>query len=154
MHDSRVFTHSGVQQILNGTEPGTKILADSAYSLQEHVLVPYRDDGAMTLEEIRYNRIAAALRQTIERAIGLLKMRWRILLDKCPLRRVRMIPYLIVACCVLHNICLLREDDPNWIVPGAPPVAPPYPGPLQPTNRSRREGVAERHRITTLLNNM
>lgn len=99
-------------------------------------MVPYRDDGALALEEVHYNRIAATLRQTVERSIGLLKIRWRILLDKCPLKRIRMIPYLIVAFCVLHNVCLLR-DDQEWQIPGAPPIVTPYPGPLEPDAYSR-----------------
>lgn len=115
-------------------------------------MVPYRLDGPRTREEIHYNRIASGLRQIVERAIGLLKMRWRILLDRVPLHRVHMIPYYIINCIILHNICLLREGD-QLEMPGVLPLAGVHEGPLQPTPQSRRLGVQERHRITMLLNN-
>lgn len=46
----------------------------------------------------------------IERAIGSLKIRFRILLDCLPLTDVKKIPEFIIACCVLHNICILKDD--------------------------------------------
>lgn len=46
----------------------------------------------------------------VERAIGHLKIRFRILLDCLPLTNVKKIPEFIIACCVLHNICILQND--------------------------------------------
>lgn len=46
----------------------------------------------------------------IERAIGLLKGRFRSLLDTLPMKRTDLIPKYIVACCILHNICLIKDD--------------------------------------------
>jgi len=46
----------------------------------------------------------------VERSIGLLKARFRILLDKLPMKRIDLIPNYIMACCVLHNICLMKND--------------------------------------------
>ncbi|KYN50183.1 hypothetical protein ALC62_03232 [Cyphomyrmex costatus] len=47
----------------------------------------------------------------IERAIGSLKMRFRILLDCLPLTDIKKVPEFILACCVLYNICLLQNDE-------------------------------------------
>lgn len=47
----------------------------------------------------------------IERAIGLLKGRFRSLLDRLAMTRVDLMSNYIIACCVLHNICLLQNDD-------------------------------------------
>lgn len=52
----------------------------------------------------------ARTRQTIERAFALLKGRFR-RLKYLHMARVDLIPATILACCVLHNICLNYEDD-------------------------------------------
>lgn len=46
----------------------------------------------------------------VERAIGQLKIRFRILLDCLPLTHLKKVPEFIIACCVLHNICILQND--------------------------------------------
>lgn len=46
----------------------------------------------------------------VERALGLLKGRFRSILDKLPMTRTDLIPKYIVACCILHNICILQND--------------------------------------------
>jgi len=46
----------------------------------------------------------------IERAIAQLKIRFRILLECLPLTDLKKVPEFIIACCVLHNICILQND--------------------------------------------
>lgn len=46
----------------------------------------------------------------VERTIGLLKGRFRSLLDTLPMRRTDLIPKYVCACCILHNICIIRND--------------------------------------------
>jgi hypothetical protein len=52
----------------------------------------------------------------IERAFGMLKGRWRILLKRVdtPLRHV---PNLITTCLSLHNYCIIHKDNFNmqWV---------------------------------------
>ena len=86
------------------------LLGDTAYTIQRHVMVPYRDNGHLTAAETRFNKKLSSARMIVERSIGLLKGRWRCLLDKLPMKRIDLIPRYIIACCVLHNICLLRRD--------------------------------------------
>ncbi|XP_011685790.1 PREDICTED: uncharacterized protein LOC105448748 [Wasmannia auropunctata] len=57
----------------------------------------------------------------IERAFGLLKGRFRSLLTVLDMERVDIIPSMILACCVLHNICLLRGDEFEDINPNNVP---------------------------------
>ena len=47
----------------------------------------------------------------IEKAFGLLKRWWRSLLNNLAINRTDFTPYHILACCVLHNICLLNNDE-------------------------------------------
>jgi len=56
-----------------------------------------------------YNRTLSAARSCIERAFALLKSRWR-RLKYLDMSRVERIPYVIIAGCVLHNVCILNND--------------------------------------------
>lgn len=114
----RVFRYCGLQERCNEEyfPDDTHLLADSASSLQTRVMVPYRDNGHLGVEERYFNRILSAARMLIERAIGLLKMRWRILLDRQPMTKTILIPFYILACCILHNICIQRNDEFDYSV--------------------------------------
>lgn len=47
----------------------------------------------------------------IERSFAHLKGRWRSLLHVLAVNDIKFASYQIFACCVLHNICLLRRDE-------------------------------------------
>ncbi|KAI4454271.1 hypothetical protein MML48_10g00001239 [Holotrichia oblita] len=114
VHDQRVFRLSEVHGYLGDAEKfhdDCHIIGDSAYKLHENLLVPYRDNGHLTERQRNYNFCHASARIAIERAFGFLKGRFRSLLTVLPMRKVDLIPAHIIACCVLHNICLLRGDD-------------------------------------------
>lgn len=145
----RVFRYSGLQQRCNQQyfPYNTHLLGDSAYTLQKHIMVPYQDNGHLTVEETYFNTTLSSTRMMVERSIGLLKGRWRFFLDKLPMKRTDLIPYYIVCVCVLHNICLKREDSfeypiiiPNTIDENA--------GPMEAPNNLKQEGIEKRRRIT------
>lgn len=140
----RVFRYSGMQQICSPQffPPNTHLLGDSAYTLQENVITPYKDNGHRTLEQLYFNRCLSGARATVERSIGLLKMRWRILLDKCPIKRMEMQPFVIFACCILHNICLMRDEE--LILPVFAPETEEEDGPLFPTRNQQLLGSQKR----------
>ena len=73
------------------------------------LITPFRNNGHLTAQQLRFNRALSKLRQKIERAISLLKGRWRKLLPLDHLD-VELEVYIIVAACVLHNFCLLHDD--------------------------------------------
>lgn len=58
----------------------------------------------------RFNQSHSETRQVIERAFALLKGRFR-RLKYLHMNRVNVIPKTILACCVLHNICLNKMDE-------------------------------------------
>ena len=64
----------------------------------------------MSDNQKKYNYLHSTARVTVERCIGLLKGRMRSLLHCLPMTRVDLIPEYIVACCVIHNICVMRQD--------------------------------------------
>ena len=70
---------------------------------------PYRDNGHLTEDETYFNSVLSSLRQTVERSIRLLKGRWRKLQHMDHLN-LKLIVLLVIAACVLHNVCLLHDD--------------------------------------------
>lgn len=65
----------------------------------------------MTEGQKNFNYCHSTARIAIERAFGLLKGKFRSLLTVLDMERVDHIPDFIIACCVLHNLCLLKHDD-------------------------------------------
>lgn len=114
VHDQRVFRLSEVADYIESDDKfprNSHLVGDSAYVLHEHLLVPYRDNGHLTRRQKNYNFCHSSTRIAIERAFGLLKGRFRSLLTVLDMERVDLIPDFILACCALHNICLLNKDE-------------------------------------------
>ncbi|XP_060834645.1 uncharacterized protein LOC132917775 isoform X2 [Rhopalosiphum padi] len=114
VHDQRVFRLSDLNEdIHNPTKfpNNSHIIGDAAYTLHKRLLVPYRDNGHLTEKQENFNFCHSSARMAIERSFGLLKGRFRSLLTTLAMERVDLIPKYIIACCVLHNICLLKNDD-------------------------------------------
>lgn len=72
------------------------------------LLTPFKNNGHLTAVQIRYNEKHSGTRQVIERALGLLKGRWR-RLKSLEMEAVEEIPSVVSAGCVLHNFCLLAD---------------------------------------------
>lgn len=110
---TRVFRLSSLQEYINNPVKfpnNTHLIGDAAYALHKCLLVSYSDNGHLTQRQKNYNLCHSSTRMVIERAFGLLKGRWRSLLHVLAVNRVDFVPYHILACCVLHNICLLQKD--------------------------------------------
>lgn len=114
VHDQRVFRLSELKNYLNDATKfpnRSHLVGDSAYTLHEHLIVPYRDNGHLTRKQKNFNFCHSSARMAIERSFGFLKGRFRSLLTTLDMKRVDLIPKYIIACCVLHNICLLKNDE-------------------------------------------
>lgn len=118
--------------------------------MQRNVIVPYRDNGHLTVEQIYFNKVLSSTRMMVERSIGLFKCRWRLFLGKVPMRRTDLIPYYIMAGCVLHNICLKLNDtfDFHVVVPEPRDTDEP----LEVSNENKHEGNTKRENICEILN--
>lgn len=86
------------------------LLGDSGYPLEPWLLTPFSHPVNGSLES-RYNTKFNSARSVVERAIGMLKGRWRCL---CKQRMLHYKPTtsskIINACSVLHNICIENFD--------------------------------------------
>ncbi|XP_066582413.1 putative nuclease HARBI1 [Prorops nasuta] len=116
VHDARVWQNSKIKLVIDNEcdryfPNNTHLLGDSAYPLYKILLTPYKDNGHLNEIQINYNRKFCSTRMIIERTFGLLKGRFR-KLNYIYMFNTDMIPSVILACCILHNICIENDDDP------------------------------------------
>ncbi|XP_068692935.1 uncharacterized protein [Montipora foliosa] len=103
--------HSPTRRI-GSTQVKPLIVADPAYKLTTWCLKPFPQARALSDSQRNFNKSLRSARAVVERAFGLLKGRW-CLLNKLD-ESVEKMPSTIMACCILHNICL-EVNDPTAI---------------------------------------
>ncbi|XP_018407209.1 PREDICTED: putative nuclease HARBI1 [Cyphomyrmex costatus] len=113
-HEARVWRESPIGQALTEDPTllpeGTHIIGDSAYSLQTYLLTPFRDNGHLSPRQKLYNKKLSSKRVVIEQGFGRLKVRFRRLkfLNMSLMNEMKIV---VVAACVLHNICIRYNDE-------------------------------------------
>lgn len=112
IHDARVLKLSDICDELPGICEGGKyhILGDGAYPIREWLIIPFKDYGNLSAKEKQFNKMLSATRVLIENAFGLLKGRFRQLIE-IDLHTVDKISKFIISCCVLHNLCIDNNDN-------------------------------------------
>ncbi|KAE8741563.1 hypothetical protein FOCC_FOCC012900 [Frankliniella occidentalis] len=74
--DARMYRRSPLSQIMLRQQnfmDGFHLLGDGAYPLTDKLLIPYKDNGNMTLRQRTHNRTLSKCRSAVERAFALLK---------------------------------------------------------------------------------
>ncbi len=129
MHDSRMLRNTWIYDAGNDKEimqtpvyplTATKsikpyLVGDAAYPMHDWLIKPYQYAPNMDHEEKVFNLALSQARVSIERAFGILKGRWRILLDKV-LLEPSYVADIVTACSVLHNICQDRKEPIEEVV--------------------------------------
>ena len=120
VHDARVFRNCPVYLAANANRAAvfpnnSLLLGDSAYPLKAWCMTPFKGPNQPP-QNVRYNTIHSVTRQVVERAIGLLKGRWRLLQGTLNMTGDEVMVDTILACCVLHNICLSHDDDLDYFI--------------------------------------
>lgn len=123
LHDARMLRLSEFNRAADNeeilTEPtmdvqGTVIrpivLGDSAYPLKSWLLPVIKNNNNLTREKKIFNKELSKARIVAEHAFGLMKGRWRVLQKRLDEDQAR-VPDTIIACCILHNICVMRGDE-------------------------------------------
>ena len=155
MHDARVFRNSTLY--MTGrmkTRAGQfHLIEDAAYPCLPWLMTPFKDFGNLTVQQNVYNTEQSVRRQTVERTFGMLKQRFRRIKLGVDMRDIGEINKLILACCILHNLCIIgdsdaRFDDEDDEDP-ANPVLQPVPNVVAP--RINRDGQAKRRIIVDNL---
>jgi hypothetical protein len=116
-HDSRILVNSDLYNKLNNqnnlamTSFNNKyILGDGGYPNLSWLIVPYKDIGrGLTPKQLYFNLKHSQTRIKVEQAFGLLKGRWRCLLNKLEVS-FEIVSHIVTVCCILHNICEERCD--------------------------------------------
>lgn len=146
-HDSRVLKNSDIWENGNGLCGNDHIVGDGGYPLTRWLLTPYRDNGNLTPDQRNYNHLLSSNRVVIERAFGLLKGRFR-RLKYLATAEIETALTIIMACCVIHNVCILQSDaveeflqQDNNVVNNIPVHVPPI----------VNEGVVKRNTVATNL---
>lgn len=107
-HDSRVFRESTLcHQFENGQHDGL-LLGDSGYPCRTYLMTPFNTTNDMRYRE-RYNTALCRTRVLIEQTYGILKRRFPCLAVGLRTDPGRACQY-VVACVVLHNVGILRQD--------------------------------------------
>ncbi|KAE8742696.1 hypothetical protein FOCC_FOCC011729 [Frankliniella occidentalis] len=116
-HDTRVLRRSELYNIAERNleylfPNGTFLLGDKGYAGvgKKWIVTPFKDYGNQTAEQADFNTRVSTTRVVVEQAFGILKNRFRYLRGIMPLRDVQFAAQLVVACCVLHNICIRSND--------------------------------------------
>lgn len=114
VNDARVWQSSVIKEVTSRDydrffPEQTHILGNKIYPCKFYLLPPYKDNGHLSARQRRFNLIHARTRQIIERVFAMLKGRFRHL--KClNLKNVEYASLIILACCILHNICIAFND--------------------------------------------
>lgn len=105
--DTRIFRNKlFLNDPLEYFSNGEFILGDKAYPVLEWCIPPFIERRLLQNFELFFNTQHAKTRQCIERTFALYFGRFRRLKD-LDMNRVDWISATIIACCVLHNICLM-----------------------------------------------
>ncbi|XP_064487595.1 putative nuclease HARBI1 [Ornithodoros turicata] len=110
-HGARVFRQSSLATKLPGLCQGDKyhLLGDAANPLRQYLLTNYRDYRNLSKAQREFNKKFSATPVLIENAFSTLKKRFRqpMYLE---LHTVDWLIKFILACCVLHNLCIDAGD--------------------------------------------
>lgn len=112
--DRRIFTQSNIYKNIEMNpehyfDNESFILGDKAYPLKTWCIPPFIENRNLNIAEIHFNAAHAKTRQVVERSFALLFGRFR-RLKFLDMNRTDYIPQTVLACCVLHNICLEHDN--------------------------------------------
>lgn len=116
LHDSRILRRSELyrrcEENMNQFFPNNMfILGDSAYPVKPWIVPPFKDNGGLTDAHRRFNKVHSSTRVVVENSIGLLKNRFRRILNFTEQLHINLIVNIIYATCVLHNMCIMQDDN-------------------------------------------
>ncbi|CAN8003270.1 unnamed protein product, partial [Ixodes hexagonus] len=88
------------------------MVGDTTFPIGPHLMVPFEDDGELGEVEAGFNEKIFDGCETIERALALLRGRFR-RLQGLETGRRNLVVTIIIMACVLHNACIMWEDVLN-----------------------------------------
>ena len=142
-HDSFVFRTSNIKHYLDVTNTTIDkgiILGDSGYALTNYLMTPYANP--VTPAQRHFNRAQKTTRCSVERAFGQLKRRFFCLHGGLRVQPERAC-IIIGACSILHNIAIIRNEEPFDDDMEDEFDCDPYAGPRNNNGNVVRDHIAE-----------
>lgn len=161
VHDARVFANSSLYQrahdreILNsysrvilGKTMFPFLVGDSAYPLSSWLMKPFPYAATLTDNQKNFNYRLSRARIVSENAFGRLKARWRRLMKQNDME-THHVPNIVVACCILHNVCEIHGSHfvDSWLESDASTSC----SQMQPTSTTTSQNTAESVEIRDTL---
>ncbi|XP_039665752.1 protein ANTAGONIST OF LIKE HETEROCHROMATIN PROTEIN 1-like isoform X2 [Perca fluviatilis] len=144
--------------VCDGVEIPVHLIGDASFPLKPWLMKSYPpEQQRQSAERRRFSSSLAAARCVVHAAFTRLRGRWRCLLKKSDVD-VSVMPRVVAACCVLHNVCQSRRDAflPEWDADISPPAnglrqphAETHAGDTYCTAEVIRDTLA--HNMTTIL---
>jgi len=88
------------------------LVGDAAYPMLPFLMRPYCA-SRLTPKQKKFNFHHSSVRIVVENAFGRLKARWRILKRQLDVN-ISLAPFIIGACCILHNLCEDSQTPVPW----------------------------------------
>ena len=115
--DARLLRHTSLfKDIVSGDAiPDQQLELGDFGTWQFAWLLKAYDDRTNDPQQCFFNKCLHSARVVCENAYGILKGRWRILFKKTEVRNFKL-KYVVMACIMLHNLCIERNDpcEPRW----------------------------------------
>ena len=108
-------------------------------------------------QQLQYNTCLSRRRTDIDRAFGVLKRRFRRLLVGIDIVDINEINEIVMAACVVHNLCMLYDDEQDFLDDDNDDQNGVNPVLLQPVDNlviPNNEGYEGRLKQITLTNNL
>ncbi|EOY17653.1 Uncharacterized protein TCM_042422 [Theobroma cacao] len=110
MPDDKVLENSALYQRANkGVLKDVWIVGNSGYPLMDWVLVPYTHQN-LTWAQHGFNEKIGEIQKVAKQAFARLKGRWSCLQKRTEVK-LQELPMVLGACCVLHNICQMSNEE-------------------------------------------
>jgi hypothetical protein len=110
MPDDQVLEKSALFQRANGgLLKDVWIVGTSGYPLMDWVLVPYAQQN-LTWTQHAFNEKIGEIQLVAKDAFARLKGRWSCLQKRTEVK-LQDLPVVLGACCVLHNICEMQNEE-------------------------------------------
>ena len=97
-------------RVIDGVAVKPLLVGNSYFNLTPWLMKPYTQSPSVTSSQSTFNEALSSAREKIVQSFGLLRGRWRCLQETLKEDTFR-VPTTVIACCVLHNLCIDLGDD-------------------------------------------
>ena len=97
-------------RVINGREVKPLLVGNHYFDMNPWLMKPYTEPPNVTSSQSTFNTALSAAREKIIKSFALLRGRWRCLMETLKEDTLR-VPTTVIACCVLHNLCIEEGDD-------------------------------------------